>query len=129
MPPTDGPYDEISLSMRPFFIARVPRRTTSALMAVPRSHQGISISGVAVLLATVLVVGHASGAADKEHLLERTRLLQNENDAVRVGIEFAPASGGLDNASTAAEDELVEALQKDDQVTGRYTGTFKATQV
>lgn len=92
-------------------------------MAVQRSHRGISPSWVVILLATVLIVGCAS-EADQDHVLERTRLLQDENAPVTVGVGFAPASGGLlastSSTSTAVEDELVEALEKDDQVTGRY---------
>ena len=73
-------------------------------------------SAGAILCAAALILP-ISCAMEKEHQLGTSRFLQ---DAPTVGIGFTTSTATSADASVSSsiEDELVEALESDEQVTG-----------
>lgn len=98
-------------------------------MTVPRSNQGTKTLWVAVLLAAVLI--ERASSVDQERLLEPLRLLQDKDvqpTPPSVGVGFAAATGGSrGSTSSSVEDDLVHALEQDDQVTGARDTNYSET--
>lgn len=96
-------------------------------MALPRHHQGFRTLSVAFLLAAVLI--GASGV-DQKRVVKTARLLQDEDAPVTVGVGFDLSidARSASASSSSAEEELVEALEEDDQVTGTVLVTENSPQ-